>query len=97
MSTFRLITYLTLIKAAVNATMQHRLTTTGIMNSTREIIVNPGNYTYEKISHIEMLETLRKYYEYPIEIFNAVADGAYAGKHSTPISDKYEFLETNYK
>lgn len=67
------------------------------MNSTREIIVNPGNYTYEKISHIEMLETLRKYYEYPIEIFNAVDDGAYAGKHSTPISDKYELLETDYK
>lgn len=97
MSTLRLITYPTLIIATVNASMQHRFTATGIMNSTREIIVNPENYTYEKISRIEMLKTLQKHYEYPIEVFNAVADGTYAGQHSTPIRDNCEFLETDYK
>lgn len=86
-----------LILAAEDSTGQHRFIATAIENTDREIIPNPGNYTYEKISRKDMLKILRKYYEYPIEVFNADADGAFDGEHSTPISEKCEFLETDYK
>lgn len=86
-----------LILAAEDATGQHKFFATGIVNSKRDVIINPGNYTYEKISRKDMLKTLRNYYEHPIEVFNAFAEGAFAGEHSTPISEKCEFLETDYR
>ena len=86
-----------LILAAEDATGQHKFIAKAIENSEREIIPNPGNYTYEKISRKEMLKILRKYFEYPVEVFNADADGAFDGEHSTPINEKCEFLEIDYK
>lgn len=86
-----------LILAAEDTTAQHKFLATGIVNSDKGIISNPGNYTYEKSSRKDMLRILRKWYEYPIEVFNALAEGAFAGEHSTPISEECDFLETDYR
>lgn len=84
-----------LILKAEDSTGQHRFVATGIMTSHREIIPFPGKYTYEKINRANMLKILRKHDEDPVGAMKANSDG-FAGYHSTPISDKCDFLETDY-
>lgn len=86
-----------LILQAEDAIGQHAFKATGIVSSNKEIIPNPGSYTYESIPRVEMLKILRKYDEDPIGVFNAVADGAFAGEVSTPISANCDLLEIDYR
>lgn len=86
-----------LILKAEDSTGQHRFTATGLQQTSSSINIMPGNYTYESISRPEMLRTLRKYDEFPIEVMNALMDGAFDGEHSSPISPMCDFPEIDYK
>ena len=86
-----------MILKAEDSTGQHHFTATGLRQTSSPIIIMLGNYTYESVSRLEMLRTLRKYDEYPIETMNAAMDGAFEGEHSSPISPLCDFPETDYK
>lgn len=86
-----------LILKAEDSTKQHIFTATGIENSNKKIAHYEGHLPSEKVSRKQMLKTLRKYYEDPVGVSNAINGGLFAGEKSDPISPLCEFPETDYK